>query len=53
MANGVGFSAQPGATGNTFTRNVARANSDWDAEDDNGPGANTWLNNQFGSTSGL
>ncbi len=50
MANALGFRAQEGSVGNTFTRNVAQANSDWDAEDDNGPGANTWLNNQFGST---
>ena len=53
MANALGFRAQEGAVGNTFTRNVAQANSDWDAQDDNGLGANTWLNNQFGSTSGL
>ncbi len=53
MTNALGFLAEEGAIGNTFTGNVAQANSDWDAQDDNGLGANTWLNNQFGTTNGL
>ena len=53
ITNAVGFRMQEGATGNTLGRNVAQANSDWDAQDLNGPGFNTWLNNVFGTTDGL
>jgi parallel beta-helix repeat protein len=53
MTNRVGFSVQPDATGNIFGNNVAHANADIDAEDQNSAGSNTWSKNNFGTTAGI
>ena len=41
------------AVSNTFKLNLARRNGVYDAADFNAPGANTWLNNLFGTTIGI
>jgi parallel beta-helix repeat protein len=51
---GSGFLVQEDASYNTFVRNFAHANGDWDAiqYDNAGPG-NTWVDNHFGTTAGF
>ena len=49
-----GFAVQTGASYNSFVRNLAHANGDWDAiqNEDAGPG-NLWIGNRFGVTAGF
>lgn len=49
-----GFLVQEDASYNSFVRNLAHANGDWDAiqNDDAGPG-NLWVGNRFGVTAGF
>jgi len=47
---GFGFDLYDGSSGNTVTKSVAHANPFADAADFDPPGANTWVDNSFGTT---
>jgi parallel beta-helix repeat protein len=47
---GFGFDLYGGSSGNTVTHSVAHANPFADAADFDPPGANTWVDNSFGTT---
>ena len=48
---GFGFELYGGSTANTVTHSVAHANPLADAPDFDPPGANTWVDSSFGTTS--
>ena len=53
-ANGLtGFEVRAGSGSNLLNRNVAHGNGNLDAMDDRTGSDNSWLDNNFGSTSGI